>query len=184
MRNLVAGILQEVAASALWSAITWILPWLAAVGAWWAADAGGAIGGVLDLFHAYPAPVALVAILIFLAGVFTGVLVCVSAMRAVAREDSKSEAEERSVIAFLKCPAEVRRVASRAYREKSVLVPDDQWHTVGRMNGYFWGSPQDVGVDVYITDGLRELLDAHPELLEPEQPKTDGGLRPIGIPRV
>lgn len=126
VRGWVAGVLQGVASSALWYVISGALPWLAAALAWWAADSTGTLAAVLEVFRAHPVSSFAVVALVFLAGVFTGVFVCMSAARAVARDEADSGAEERSIRSFLGSPAEVRRVASRAYREGSVLVPEDQ----------------------------------------------------------
>lgn len=182
-RRLLAGALQGVAASALWSLVTLLAPLAVAGLAWWGAAACGAVEAFYGLIVAHPVATFVAVAAVFVAGVLCGMRLCVAALRVVEEDEAARRREEEARVAvlrrFIESPAEVRRVASRAYRDGSVIVPEDQWYSIERSKGYFLGSPQDIGVRVSITEELRGLLGSHPELLEREGPVRHGTVRRV-----
>ncbi len=183
VRNLLAGALQGVAASALWSLVTLFAPLAVAGLAWWGVAACGAAEAFYGLIVAHPVATFVAVAAVFVAGALCGMRLCVAALRAVEEDEAARRREEEARAAalrrFIESPAEVRRVASRAYRDGSVTVPEDQWYSIKRSSGYFLGSPQDIGVRVSITEELRCLLRSHPELLEREGPVRHGTVRRV-----
>lgn len=189
-RNWIADVLKDVAASALWAAVSPAVPPLAALGsaagAWAIVYFSGAMEQARSFYDAYPPVFVGLLVLVFACGLFAG---CAWMQWWRRRKRDEEQILKNAKRQFLGQQAEVRRIASRAYREGCVLVPDDQWHRVAcyrspLVNSFFTPSPQNVGVKVYLVEEARGFLDMYPDLLEPAPDPMPEGMVPIGIPEV